>query len=106
MPEINSIFLNTIGNTNNVNFTNTNTNNTKLDENAPSFKSVFENMIEKTNQTDKIDEQSNFELMTGNLENMHDAVIKAQEAELALSLTVQIRNKIVDAYNEIMRMQV
>ena len=106
MPEINSILLNTIGNTNNVNFTNTNTNNTKLDEDAPSFKTVFENLIEKADQTDKLDAQSNYELMTGNLENFHDTIIKAQEAELALSLTVQIRNKIVDAYTEIMRMQI
>jgi flagellar hook-basal body complex protein FliE len=37
---------------------------------------------------------------------VHQVVIAAQEASLALQLTVQIQNKLVEAYQEIMRMQV
>lgn len=45
-------------------------------------------------------------LLIGELNNLHDATIAARKAELSISLTVQVRNKLVDAYNEIMRMQV
>jgi flagellar hook-basal body complex protein FliE len=37
---------------------------------------------------------------------VHDAMIALQKSELALQLTVQIRNKFVQAYQEIMRMPV
>ena len=43
---------------------------------------------------------------TGDLTNVHDYMIASNEAQLATQLTVAIRNKAVDAFNEIMRMQV
>ena len=38
--------------------------------------------------------------------DVHEAVIALQKADTALQLTVQIRNKIVQAYQDIMRMPV
>jgi flagellar hook-basal body complex protein FliE len=38
--------------------------------------------------------------------DVHDAMIALQRAELSLQLTVQIRNKLVNAYQDIMRMPV
>lgn len=43
---------------------------------------------------------------TGNLDNIHDYTIAASEASVASQLTVALRNKAVEAFNEIMRMQV
>lgn len=43
---------------------------------------------------------------TGKLDNIHDYTIAASEAQVATQLTVALRNKAVDAFNEIMRMQV
>ncbi|KMM46912.1 MAG: flagellar hook-basal body complex protein FliE [Cellulomonas sp.] len=43
--------------------------------------------------------------VTGDLENVHDYTIAAAESSLALELTAAVRNKAVDAFNEIMRMQ-
>jgi flagellar hook-basal body complex protein FliE len=38
--------------------------------------------------------------------DVHDAMIALQQADLALQFTVQVRNKLVQAYQEIMRMPV
>jgi flagellar hook-basal body complex protein FliE len=45
-------------------------------------------------------------LAEGKLTNVHDAVIAAEKATLSIELTVQIRNKIIEAYQEVMRMNV
>ncbi len=38
--------------------------------------------------------------------DVHDAMIALQRADMALQLTVQVRNKLVTAYQEIMRMPI
>jgi flagellar hook-basal body complex protein FliE len=38
--------------------------------------------------------------------DVHDAMIAMQRADLSLQMTVQVRNKLMNAYNEIMRMPV
>lgn len=43
--------------------------------------------------------------VTGDLENVHDYTIAASEAKVTLELTAAIRNKAVEAFSEIMRMQ-
>lgn len=43
--------------------------------------------------------------LTGELENVHEYTIAATEAQVALELTVALRNKAVEAFTEIMRMQ-
>jgi flagellar hook-basal body complex protein FliE len=42
---------------------------------------------------------------TGSLTDVHDYIIAATEASMATQLTVAVRNKAVEAFNEIMRMQ-
>jgi len=48
----------------------------------------------------------NENLLTGETDSIHTPVIAGQKAELALSLAVQVRNKVIEAYHEIMNMQV
>ena len=55
--------------------------------------------------TDKADGLA-VQAATGNLDNIHDYTIAASEASVASQLTVALRNKAVEAFNEIMRMQV
>lgn len=42
----------------------------------------------------------------GDVRSMHSVMIAGEEASLALSTVLQARNKVLDAYREIMRMQV
>jgi flagellar hook-basal body complex protein FliE len=44
------------------------------------------------------------DLVSGKTVNTHDVMIKMEEAHLALQWTVQIRNRALEAYQEIMRM--
>ncbi len=45
-------------------------------------------------------------LATGGANDLHDVVLSTQFESLAFDLAVQIRNRLVDAYSEIFRMQV
>ncbi len=45
-------------------------------------------------------------VLLGDTDQLHQSVIAMQEASVSLSLMVQVRNKLVDSYQELMRMQV
>ena len=45
-------------------------------------------------------------LALGEADNLHQVMINLEQAKLSFELVVQIRNKLLDAYQELMRMQV
>lgn len=78
----------------------------KRNEKKLSFKELLVEELQKVNSLQKNSEYLNNKLILGEVENIHQVMIAAEKADLALQLTLQIRNKILDAYNEIMRMQI
>lgn len=70
------------------------------------FKEILTNFVSEANKTDLNDKINNLDFMLGNANNTHDIMIAGEKADLALRLTIQIRNKVIDAYTEVMRMQV
>jgi len=78
----------------------------KSSENNVSFSTFLNESLEKVNLLEKQSEEYNVKLVTGELDNIHEVMIAAQKADIALQLTMQIRNKVIDAYKEIMRMQI
>lgn len=71
-----------------------------------SFQSVFNDVLNKSNSLILESEKLSKESSLGNIDNIHQVLIAGEKADIALQLTLQIRNKILDAYNEIMRMQI
>ncbi len=70
----------------------------------------FQNSIEKAvAEVNNLQHQADdlaVKLATGDVEDVHKAMIAMNKAKLALDFTIQVRNKVVEAYQEIMRMQV
>jgi flagellar hook-basal body complex protein FliE len=73
---------------------------------VPGFREIFEGLINDVEQTEAIAETDAYRLATGALDDPHTAMINAAKAELTLSTMVQIRNKVLDAYSELMRINV
>lgn len=74
------------------------------DKTQPSmFAEVFRSMVDTVKETDETKNQAYYALVTGQLDNPAVASIAATQAELSVSLLVQMRNKALDAYNELMR---
>ncbi len=46
------------------------------------------------------------QMVTGEVTEVHDVMIAAKESQLAFELLLEIRNKLLESYQEIMRMQV
>ena len=69
------------------------------------FQSVLEGTIQKLESVNNDAADAVQKFLTGENEELHTTVLAAQRAELAFDLGLQVRNKVVSAYQEIMRMQ-
>lgn len=76
------------------------------DASSGSFSQVLENAVQEVNGTMQAADAAKTSLLTGETSNVHQAMIAVQEANVAFSLMVEVRNKLVDSYQELMRMQV
>lgn len=70
------------------------------------FADMVQNLIKDTNQQQANVDQSLHQLVNGEADSIHDVVLAASRADLAFRLVLEIRNKLVSSYQEIMRMQV
>lgn len=71
---------------------------------AASFSSMLEEQFNAVDQLLGDADKKAAEVATGKNENLHDAMISFEKAESALKLLMQVRNKALEAYNEILRM--
>lgn len=71
-----------------------------------SFGEVLSNALGQVNKLQNDAEQASVNLAAGKIQDVSEVVIATEKASVALQLTMQVRNKVVDAYQEIMRMQV
>jgi len=78
----------------------------KAGEAGPSFTDTLAKSIEEVNHLQKEADQAIEKLASGELQNVHGAMLAVTKADTAFRMTMQVRNKIVEAYQEVMRMQV
>jgi flagellar hook-basal body complex protein FliE len=70
------------------------------------FSSMVLDGIDRLERVQDTSDQLAVKAATGDLNAIHDYTIAATEANVTTQLTVAVRNKAVEAFNEIMRMQV
>ena len=70
------------------------------------FQDLLNNTIEQVNKAEHKGDMAIQKLHTGEAKNLHEVMIAVEEADIALRMLVQMRNKALEAYSEIMRMQV
>jgi flagellar hook-basal body complex protein FliE len=70
------------------------------------FGELLEKTITEVNDAQIRADQAVEQLHTGQAKNIHEVMIALEKADISMRLMVQMRNKVVDAYQEIMRMQV
>jgi flagellar hook-basal body complex protein FliE len=70
------------------------------------FQSAFADAISKVESFQQNAQTAIDRFLSGEGEELHHVALTAQQAELSFQLFVQVRNKIVSAYQEVMRMQV
>lgn len=73
---------------------------------AAGFEKAFAEAVHKVEQFRADASQSVEKFLAGEGEDIHQVAIATQQAELAFELFLQVRNKVVQAYQEVMRMQV
>ena len=70
------------------------------------FGQIFHSLIQNVKDTDAEFTQAQYLLATGQLDNPAQLGIAAYKAQIAVDLLVQLRNKALDAYNELKNMNV
>lgn len=72
--------------------------------NSVGFSDIVEQAVKRVNNMEIKADQSVEQLMKGKV-GIHETMIALQKADISLRLLLQVRNKAMDAYREIMRMQ-
>ncbi|TSB46406.1 flagellar hook-basal body complex protein FliE [Alkalicoccobacillus porphyridii] len=70
------------------------------------FKTMLSDALSEVNSLQNVSSKKTEDLALGKPVELHDVMITGQKASISLQATVEVRNKVVEAYQEIMRMQV
>ncbi|WP_110953276.1 flagellar hook-basal body complex protein FliE [Anaerosinus massiliensis] len=71
-----------------------------------SFGEYFNEALNNVNELQLKGQQANIDMAAGKVKDISQVIVATEKASIALQLTMQVRNKVIDAYQEVMRMQV
>ncbi|EIT85079.1 flagellar hook-basal body protein FliE [Fictibacillus macauensis ZFHKF-1] len=77
----------------------------QVKESEGSFATVLQNMLQETNGYEQASNQATNQLLTGKTDDISSVMVLAEKANLTLQTAVEVRNKVLEAYQEIMRTQ-
>ncbi|MEW6264163.1 MAG: flagellar hook-basal body complex protein FliE [Thermodesulfobacteriota bacterium] len=75
-------------------------------DDRPGFLETLKETIKNTNEAQVKAHTAMEELAAGKSANIHETMIAIQKADISFKMLMQVRNKIINAYQEIMRMPV
>lgn len=70
------------------------------------FADVLKRSMDDLTALEKDSASKTNDLLAGKLENVHDLMIALEKSKIGLSMAIEVRNKLIEGYKEIMRMQV
>jgi flagellar hook-basal body complex protein FliE len=73
---------------------------------GPTFESFLKNAVQNVETSSAQAQSAVADYMSGGNQEVHSMVLATQNADLNFEMFMQVRNKVVSAYEEIMRMQV
>ena len=73
---------------------------------TPTFGELLSSQLDKVAQAQGKADVMTQQLVSGGSVELHEVLIATQEAKLMLEMTMQVRNKVVEAYKEMMAMQI
>jgi flagellar hook-basal body complex protein FliE len=73
---------------------------------GPSFATKLQEAIQSVDRAQDFRDEMVEGAVTGQVGEVHDVMIAAEEAQLAFELMLEVRNKLLESYNQIMQMQV
>lgn len=76
----------------------------KAQDTSPSFSSYFADAVQNAEDTDNQFTVDTQQLLTGDADDLAQVTVNANKAQTALNLVVNLRDKAVDAYREVMQM--
>lgn len=78
----------------------------RIQSSGESFSDMLVRAIQSVDDTMKVSDQNVQDFITGETEDVHNVMISMQRAQLSFQLMVEIRNKAIETYQEISRMQI
>ena len=81
-------------------------NQSKGAQGGASFGQVLSGALDKVNNAQLEADGAVKKFLTGEIQDMHQVTIAMEQARLMMQLAVEVRNKVVEAYQEVSRMQV
>ena len=73
---------------------------------GPQFKDMLKAAVREADQAIKDTQEMDVNLAAGQVDNLHTALIQAEKSAAAIEFTTQLTSKAVNAYNQIMGMQI
>lgn len=75
-------------------------------EETASFTDIFKEALHNVQETQRISEEDNIRVALGEIDDLHTVNLNAKKAAMALDVFVALKNTALDAYNEVMRMNI
>jgi flagellar hook-basal body complex protein FliE len=74
-------------------------------DSGSAFKAIFANSVQQIQDSQQIADHTIEQFLSGENQDLHEVAIASQKAELSFEFYLQARNKVVAAYQEVMKIQ-